>query len=251
MNFIKKHKIKIVSITTIILMIVVLTIICIDLIPIMRDITAPDANSNSLVTVINAYGPKGVFLLISLEALQVMSAVIPGAPIQILAGLTYGILYGILICVTGNVVGNAIVFIFVRQLRLTFNFNEIGHPKKARKSKWDFSFIKNSKHLMLMVFLLFLIPGIPNGILPYLFANTKISMTRYLFCVLIAGTPAVLISILVGERISKGDAATAIIIVVIVLVLSVTVILARKRMMAYLKQKAGINKNATLEQKQK
>lgn len=236
LNFINKHKLKLLSATIILLIIVLIIIMSIELIPLMRNIVAHLSDENAIVSVITNYGVKGILILLSLEALQVISAVFPAIPIQILAGLTFGLFYGFLICITGSLIGNAIIFVLVRQLKFTFNFKSLTHEPKKSKSNWDFSFVRNSDNVVMLALLLFLIPGIPNGILPYLFANTKITLPRYLLCVLTAGTPSIFLSIWVGERISKGDISTAVLVSGILVFISVFVVLMRKRLMAFLKK---------------
>lgn len=244
-DFIIKHKLKLLSVAIILVIIVLIIIMCIDLIPLMKNVAAHISNEKVVVSVINNYGLKGILILISLEALQIISVVFPAIPIQILAGLTFGIFYGLLICIAGSLIGNTIVFVLVRQLKLTFNFKFLTHEPKKSKSKWDFSFVRDAENVTMLAFLLFLIPGVPNGILPYIFANTKITLLRYLLCALTAGTPSIFLSILVGERIAKGDVFTAVLISGIVVFISIVVLLMRKRLIVFLEKRS--NKSKVIE----
>jgi len=88
-----------------------------------------------------------------------------------------------------------------------------------------------------MAFLLFLIPGIPNGILPYIFAKSRITLPRYLLAILLAGTPAILICTLVGERIADGDIYTAAIVFGIFVIIALLVLVLRSRIISFIKKK--------------
>ena len=172
----------------------------------------------------------------TLQALQVITTIFPSAAVQILAGLTYGIFYGMLICLAGYMLGNTMVFVFVRQIDKTFEFTVPKLSKRVSKPKWDFSFISDSSNAALVAFTLFLMPGIPNGILPYIFAKTKISLPRYLLSILLAGAPSILLCSLVGERIANGDIVTAVLISCIMLLTALFVFVSRNQIIAFLKK---------------
>ena len=63
----------------------------------------------------------GALLIVLLCILQVMSIVLPGAPIHVAAGILYGWWRGVLMCYTGFVLGNALVFFLARRLKKRFS----------------------------------------------------------------------------------------------------------------------------------
>lgn len=221
-----------------ILLVGLIIVMFIDLIPVLENISAHIQNEAELTSYIKNYGAKGIPIIIALQALQVITTVFPSAAIQILAGLSYGIFNGMLLCLAGYILGNSLVFVIVREVDKTFfpvlpKFNRI----KPKKLKWDFSFLKESKHAAFLAFMLFLIPGIPNGILPYLFARTKISLPRYLLSISLAGIPSILLCSFMGERISKGDTRSALLILCFLLLIALIVVIFRKQIISSLKQK--------------
>ena len=48
--------------------------------------------------------------------LQVVVAVIPGEPIEVLAGVLYGTMGGLLVCLTGALMGSVIIYYGVKWL---------------------------------------------------------------------------------------------------------------------------------------
>lgn len=126
-------------------------------------------------------------------------------PVQILAGLCYGIVCGSIISIIGYSLGHMIIFILAIKLgNVLVPFYQIGKVK--HKSKYiNANFIRKSKRPKLLAFLLYAIPGIPNGIFPYIFSKSDIIPGEFLLSVALASNPGVLISTLLGSRLSKGD----------------------------------------------
>jgi uncharacterized membrane protein YdjX (TVP38/TMEM64 family) len=254
------------SLVILILMLGLIAIMVIDLVPLLKQVLSDTHDETKMIDYINAYGAKGVPVLAGLQALQVMLTVIPAAAIQVLAGLCYGIWYGAVICIVGGILGNMIVFIVLRQVKSTFAalFRERGEqggqaetvqsaqgeqneqaesaeigqvtqtaagqtgaPKKQRFL--SVATLNHLKHPEYISFFFYLIPGIPNGILPYIFARTRISIGKYLLSVSAASIPSVLLMTWLGERISKGDYKTAIILAAIFVVILTIVLIFRKK----------------------
>lgn len=179
----------------------------IDLYPLFKQVIKDSGNEQQLVSYIHTYGSKGVLSLIGLQALQVMLMFFPAAAIQVLAGLCYGILAGSLISLTGYILGNILVFLAVRQFKSTFGlfFDKRIKTSTKKNSFFDFNKIKKLKKPQLLVFFLYLIPGIPNGILPYLFAETKITLTTYLISMTLASLPSTLLMTWLGDSVLKKN----------------------------------------------
>ena len=88
-----------------------IAIMVVDLLPLLKQVAANAGDESKIVEYISSYGFKGVPILIGLQALQVITAVIPSAAIQVLTGLCYGVWWGTLINLVGCVLGNLIIFV--------------------------------------------------------------------------------------------------------------------------------------------
>jgi uncharacterized membrane protein YdjX (TVP38/TMEM64 family) len=228
---VREEEFRILSVILIFVIAALITLMCIDLIPLMKSVVSHIKYETVISSELRQLGVKGVIILISLGALQIVSAIFPALPIQILYGVTYGVIYGTVISIAGVMLGNVLIFVLVRRMKFVFHFSFHPHNKGKKKSKWDFAFLKNSEKIRLMAFLLFLIPGIPNGVLQYLFANV----------------PSVLMNILIGDRLSAGDLTTSLIILGGIAAFSVITIRKRKQIMKYI-QSRGNNFSAAKEQ---
>ncbi|MEA4966272.1 MAG: VTT domain-containing protein [Oscillospiraceae bacterium] len=205
-------------------------LLLVDLLPLLKKVAASAGNETVLAGYIDSYGLKGVPILMGLQALQIITAVIPSAAIQMLTGLCYGAWWGTLINIAGSVLGNAIVFAAVRQLHAIL---APAVEKMNRKKGWiSAEKLAQFKKPEVAALALFLIPGIPNGILPYLFAKTKITLPRYIAAIVLGSVPSTFLCTYLGERLSKGNYTLAMIVAGAAVVIVVAALLLRRRIMA-------------------
>ena len=214
-----------------------LIVMAVQLLPLIREVVANTADESSVVAYIEAYGARGVPVLISLSALQVILLVIPAPAVGVLTGLCYGALWGPLIFLAGCAIGNLFVFVSVRQLSGIITPHVRHRPKhKKLLSKEQLEKIKRPE---LAVFLFFLIPGLPKSALPYLFATTKISLLKYMAASVAGSAPAAVMYALLGDHISKGNYTTAIVIAAVVLVVILTILLFKNKIMNKIMQEGS------------
>ena len=183
--------------------------------PIIGDLFTDRGDETSLAESVKAFGWRGIPALIGLAALQVIIPFIPAAAVGVLAGLSYGVYIGPLTYITGVAVGNLFVIFSVRQLSGLFK-PKAAHDAKHKKilSKENLERIKRPE---IVIFFLFLLP-FPSGVVPYLFAQTKIPTVRYMAAVIAGSIPSSIIYAVLGDHISKGNHTTAIVIAVVLLV---------------------------------
>lgn len=214
-----------------------ISVIAFNLLPFMKKVVSHISNEAALVSDVQHFGPEGAMMLIALQALQIVTVVFPSIAIQILAGLAFGVWKGLLICLAGYLLGNAMIFLLMRQIVKLHVFVQPERPRRKAKPKaWDFSFVLESDNAMALAFFLFLIPGIPNGILPYLFSRSKITLTRYLACILVAATPTILLSSTAGASLAAGNYQMVALIFSLLIGFTVLVFLFRNRLLHWLKK---------------
>lgn len=212
-----------------IVIIILIAYMCIDLIPVFQKIMENKQNESVMVNYIDSYGIKGVFIIICLQVFQVASLVLPAMPVQVLAGLCYGIVYGTIISIIGFSAGHIIIFLLARNLG-----NILMPLYRTREFKYknkyiNVNIIRKSRRPMLLAFLLYIIPGIPNGILPYIFSKSDITTGEFLFSVILAGIPGILISTVLGSRLSKGDFLSALLLLLFCVIIIFIVVVFRAK----------------------
>lgn len=221
----KIKKDKIVPILALIVATLLLGKLFIDLVPLLQQVVQHAGDETIMVDFIHALGVRGVPILVGLQFLQVFIPFFPTAPVPILAGLCYGVWLGTLICLIGFVLGHSLLFYGIRKLGHT-----LGPFLEKKNSKLlNIKPSQKMKDPKKMVFILYFIPVIPNGMLPLVFARTNISFKKYLYSMTLASLPQILIYTLMGARISTGDYKTAVIIAGSVLVIMIPLFLFKDK----------------------
>jgi len=149
---------------------------------------------------ITELGFKGVLILYGLQVLQIVVAVIPGGPMQLIAGAAYGAWGGLLILEAGCVTATVIIFIMVRKFGNPFIIRFFGRDVI---NTWGF--LKDEKRTAQVAFILFLIPGTPKDTLTYFAPLTKLSLLQFTLISAVARFPAMFSSVLMGDAVMQGN----------------------------------------------
>ena len=92
----KEKQMKILKLITFIAVVVLFIYITIHLFPIFKDLSTGEGRLRFKEN-IETMGPKGVFEILGLMLAQVLFAILPGEPIEVLAGMCYGPIWGTII----------------------------------------------------------------------------------------------------------------------------------------------------------
>lgn len=173
--------------------------VVIKLLPWFYSLSDP-AVRESLKEYVNSLGVGGVFFMLGIQVLQVVVAVLPGEPVELLAGMIYGMWGGLAVCMAGLLIGTTLVFYLVRALGKDF-VERLFSKDKVQK----LAFLRDSKKIEMLTFLLFFIPGTPKDILTYVAPLTKIRPRDFLFISIFARIPSVVTSTYAGQTIMDGE----------------------------------------------
>lgn len=153
-----------------------------------------------LKSYINSFGVYGKLVFLGLQIIQIVIAFIPGEAVQIGAGYAYGAVEGTLLCLVGAALASAVVFLLtklvgIRAVELFVSRRKIDSLK----------FINSEQKLNRLIFILFLIPGVPKDVVTYLAGLTRISFHEFLVISTVARTPALLMSTLGGSAVADRN----------------------------------------------
>lgn len=144
-------------------------------------------------------GVWGVAAFMLLNMLQVFVAVIPGGPFSMAAGYAFGPLWGTLICLAATTAASTLVLLIVRRwggaaVRFLSGKDpeELALFQKMERAEWVF-------------LLVFLIPGSPKDVLSYAAGLMKLPLPSWIVINLIGRIPGILLSVLGGDRVMRGD----------------------------------------------
>lgn len=180
---------------------------------------------------LSAFGIWGAAALFAIQALQVISGMIPALPIQVCAGITYGTLGGLLVCMAGIFAGSAFVFAAVKKFGQPL-IDRFFPLQKQRKLQ----FLYHHSQLDRIVFLLYLLPAMPKDVLTYLAALTPLTLRRYLLLTLTARIPSVLCATFASDAIMEENYISAVVVFCISGALGVLCMFFSGRIFAWIKR---------------
>jgi uncharacterized membrane protein YdjX (TVP38/TMEM64 family) len=167
-------------------------------------------NPKKIKSIILAYGQYSVLAFLVMQIIQVVAFFIPGEIMQIAGGYIYGAFLGGFLTLLGITLGSAIVYAISRQY---------GKPLIRRiiseKQLKFFDKLLKLGSVNYIVFLLYLIPGIPKDVLAYICGISDISFKNFMIYSTIGRIPGIFISTFFGERMYTGHKGILIAIAVI------------------------------------
>ncbi len=196
-----------------------------------------DSGQEWLENKVQKTGVWGVLVLLGIQVLQVVVAFIPGEVVEIVSGVMFGAFGGLLICIIGLIIGTCIIFGLVKLLGKPFVELVV---KDNDSSK--FKFLEDPIRALVILFFIFLIPGLPKDILIYLIPFTKIDLKNFLFVSVLARIPSIFTSTLVGSAIVDKNYSLAVIISIIMSILAIVGLIFNKQICSYIEDKI-VNKN--------
>ncbi|MGI6765615.1 MAG: TVP38/TMEM64 family protein [Lentihominibacter sp.] len=187
-----------------------------------RDLIERFSSIEDVKAILEAYKLKSIPLYILFQILQIVICVIPGQALQFAAGYMYGFWFGYLLSLVGATLGTVLTYYLARVLsrdamRILFG-----------EEKLDDMLNKiNSKRGMLVVFLIYLIPGVPKDLCTYAAGLSNMKLKPFLILSLIGRTPGMMGSLLIGHQILAGGYISAGVIGAVAVVLFILGIIFR------------------------
>ncbi len=232
-EFIKRHRGIIIKIAAIAIFLGVVVWLAIQFMPFILSLN-DTAEREKLRASLQGQGVLGWLTLLGIQVMQIVVAIIPGEPIEVLAGVIYGTFGGLLTCLLGVVIGTTGIFFLTRWLGYSFVSTFI-KKEKFQKMK----FLQNTKRLELVTFILFFIPGTPKDVLTYFAGLTPIKPLRFILIATLARIPSVITSTYAGSILLEGDIWKFVIIYGATAVVAGIGILINRLIMKRLEKKEG------------
>ena len=198
----ESKKVKIFKLFLLALFILIMVFLTIKLLPMFKSISTEEGRI-ALKNEIESLGFEGIFIIIGLMVIQIFLPILPGEPVEVLAGMSYGPIGGFVIILLGAFLSSFIIFFSVRKFGRNFIYSFISKEKieNLEKSKW----FSNSKRVDLILFILFFIPGTPKDLFVYLGGLLPIKPAKFLSIATFARFPSVISSTIAGSNIMSGN----------------------------------------------
>ena len=212
----REKKVKIFKIILMALVVAIFIGVIIYLIPVIKNLSTTEGQL-AFKERVSSSGIWGMAALFGLQFAQIFLIVIPGEPIEILAGMCYGGIGGLIfITISAAIITTMIVFL-VRKLgrKFVYDFCSEEKIKKIENSK----LFKNTKKIELIMIILFMVPGAPKDLLVYIAALLPIKPLRFILISTFARFPSVISSTFAGSNLVAGNWKSIIIIYLVTFLL--------------------------------
>ncbi len=194
----RKNKVKLFKIMIAIAVIALLVGIIIYLLPVMKNLSTVEGKI-AFKEKIDGSGVLGVLTLFGLQLAQIFLIIIPGEPIEILAGMCYGSVWGTVFIMASAAIISTSIYLLVRKLgkRFVYDFCDEKKVSKIENSK----LFQNPKKIEFIMLILFLLPGTPKDLLVYVAGLLPIKPSRFILISTFARFPSVISSTLAGDNV--------------------------------------------------
>lgn len=166
--------------------------------------------------IIMSYGKFSILAFIILQVVQVVAFFIPGEFVQVAGGYIYGTAFGCLISFTGIIIGSSITYFIASKGGKPLIHKII--PKNHMKF---FDKASNYGKINNIIFLLYLIPGMPKDVLGYMCGITDITFKDFFMYSSLGRIPGIMISSYFGAKLYTENRAILIFIGVVMSILFV------------------------------
>ena len=172
------------------------------LFPVIKNLSTPNGQLEFKNQVTNM-GFMGYSALFGLQFAQIFLAILPGEPIEVLAGMCYGGIGGLIFIEISVFIITAIIFFSVKKLgrKFVYSFCSKERIEKIENSK----LFQNPKKIEWIMLILFLIPGTPKDLLIYIAGLLPLKPLRFILISTFARLPSVISSTFAGSSLIAGN----------------------------------------------
>ena len=208
----KNKKLKIVKFIMFIIVIIAMIGMTVYLFPVMKNLSTYEGQI-AFKEKVNNSGVWGFLALLGLQFAQIFLVVLPGEPLEILAGMCYGAVGGMFFIFFSVALTTTVIYLLVRKFGKELIYDSFGKEKieKIENSKA----FQNPKNLEFIFAICFAIVGTPKDLLTYLGAFFPIKPIRFIAIATFCRFPSIISSTIVGQYFSQGNWEVSIIVYLI------------------------------------
>lgn len=136
---------------------------------------------------VRGYGPLAPLVFVALQAAQVVVAPIPGQALGLVSGFLFGTVWGTAYSLVGATIGSFVVFTLARRLGRPYVERAV-----AAETLAEFDRVTDEEGV-LTLFLIFLVPGLPDDVVCFLAGLTDISIPKLVAISFVGRIPGYLV----------------------------------------------------------
>ena len=188
------------------------------LFPVMKNLSTHEGQV-AFKEKIDDSGIWGFLILLGLQFAQIFLVIIPGEPLEILAGMCYGAVGGTIFALFSVAMSTAVIFGLVRKFVKKFVYQSFEQKKVDRIEKSRI--FQNPKKIEFIFAICFAITGAPKDILVYIGGLLPIKPIRFIMISTFCRLPSIVSSTIVGEYFSEGNWKVSLIVYGITFVITI------------------------------
>ena len=197
-----KGKLKIFRTIMFVLVLIVIIGFIIYLFPVMKNLSTHEGQV-AFKEKIAQSGIYGFLILLGLQFAQIFLLILPGEPLEILAGMCYGAVGGLIFSFASVALTTTVIFFAVRKFGKEFIYQHFSKEKIAKIE--NSKIFQNPKNIEYILAVCFAITGVPKDILVYIGGLLPIKPLRFIMISTFFRFPSIISSTIVGEYFSEGN----------------------------------------------
>lgn len=171
------------------------------------------------------YRGQSILVYLGLQIIQIIVCILPGAALQFSGGYLFHFWLGFLLTMVGAIIGTVVTYYLARILghdamHMIFGEEKINNTLNKI----------NSKKGVAVVFLIYLIPGVPKDLCTYAAGLSEMKLKPFLILSMTGRTPAMIGSLIIGQQVQLGGYTSAAIIAGLAVVFCVLGLIFRKKL---------------------
>lgn len=190
-----------------------------------HSLTGMVRNQEELGQFLSSFGIKSFLVFILLQASQIVFIPLPGEFVQLAGGYLYGTWLGTVYAVLGSLLGTVLSFGIARLLGYPLLKAVFGEKKMAKIDA-----LVRKPQSKLILFLLFLMPGLPKDTMTYIAGVTPIDPLEFCLTATTARVPGIMLSAYIGSNLYHRDYTAVIAASLFTVLLLGLGVIARKRL---------------------
>lgn len=219
---------KVSAIVKLVLLIVIIVGIPLYIFFYQHDLIERFSDIREIERMLAEYKTESIFIYIGAQILQIIICIIPGQELQFAAGYMYGFWLGYAFSLVGAAAGTVITYYLAKLLghdamHMIFGEEKIQHNIELLRGKKG----------IIVLFLIYLIPGVPKDLCNYAAGLSEIRLEVFLIISLVGRSPGMMGSLLIGNQIVNGQYTSAIVIGIVAVVLCLLGVIFRKKVMVF------------------
>lgn len=198
----KNNKLKIIRSCILILITIMMVIVTIKMFPIFKNISTEKGRLEFKANIENT-GFQGVIMILGLMFAQIFFPILPGEPVELLAGMCFGTWGGLIVLYVGVFCMTLLIYFLVKKFGRNFICTFVPEEKIAKIENseiWN-----NQNKIRTLLFFSFFIPGLPKDILVYIGGLLPINTIEFLLISTLARFPSIISSTIAGSNILYGN----------------------------------------------